>query len=511
MRSGWMAMVGLVLSCGTAEDVTMGCTDLCTMSAGSTTTGEPTSGSASTSGSGSTSGSESTSGDSGDESSTGTTGEEGCAPGWADDLPLGPEPVMLDEGVAVPVDVVDLRARLVIDVAAEVTTAEVTWTFRVGATAGRPVFDLRQEPTAGDLDGEAVAAADLWTRDLGGGPGAEMRVLDRELPACSEHVLRLAYPLVRPPGFAADPPGFDEDGVDWDFTFNDIAPRMFLEQWLPANLIHDRHPIALTLEIFGGAADQRVISNGDVTAVGATAWEVTWPARSTALSPMLVLKPASEVASFAGEVDGTTLEVHRHATIDADPADLHAELAALFAAYTASTGPTIHPRFTAFVVQNAGMEYDGGTTADETSLAHEVFHSWFGRGVQPMRGADGWLDEAWDEFNTGASAFTAAAIDPGLPPKRLCDRNPWTRATSIDAYDDGEAVFAAIAAEAGVEPLRASMRAFYAAHAGERVRTEDVERHLHCTLPAAAVRAVFHRFVYGSQGEPAAPPDDYCG
>lgn len=436
------------------------------------------------------------------EASSGETGEEdGCGAGWAEDLALGPAPVMLPEGLAVPIDVMDLRGSFTVDVAGEATTVVAELTFRVGALAGRPVFDLRQEPDAGDLDGEAIGA--LFLKDLGGGVGSEMRVLDREVEACSEHVLTLHYTLVRPPGFAADPPRFKEDGVAWDLSFNDVAPRMFLEQWLPANLVHDRHPISLALTIVGGAADQRVISNGAVATPEAGRWDVAFAADSTAQSPMLVLAPASEVVSQSVVVEGVELVVHRSEAFSEEPGELLELLAEGFAEFTASTGEYRYPRFVAVIRQNAGMEYDGGTTSDVVALSHELFHSWFGRGVRPRRGADGWFDEAWNEYNTGEPQFPAAPLGMDGPAVTLCNGEAWSRTTPLAAYDAGKAVFAGIAAEAGIEPLRAAMREFYGEHAGEPVTTEMLEQHLHCALEVEAVRRLFHRYVYGRQGEPA--------
>lgn len=446
-----------------------------------------------------------------EETSGGTTGEPGCPAAWADDLAFGPGPVDLAEGTAVAIDIVDLRGRFVVDVAGETTVATAELTFRVGEVAGRPIFDLRQEFTEGELDGESVAGEDLWTRDLGGGLGAEMRVLDRELPACSEHQLIIKnYPLVRPPGIAADPPSFDEDGVVWDFAFSDLVPRMYLEQWLPANLMHDRHPIALRLEIVGGMADQRVLTNGEMSERGGGVWEIAFPARSTAVSPMLVLAPGNAVVSASSEVAGIPVEVHRLATVAEDVPGLQATIEAALAEYVDSIGGYTHSRFTAIINNNAGMEYDGGTTTDPLALQHEVFHSWFGRSVQPMRAMDGWFDEAWDDYNTGDPKLPATPKDVDDPRFALCDGEPWGRTTPIQAYAEGKAVFAGIAAQAGVEPLRASMREFYVKHMGERVTTEMLEMHLHCGLPTAEVRLLFHRFVYGKSGDPPALPDDVC-
>ena len=80
------------------------------------------------------------------------------------------------------------------------------------------------------------------------------------------------------------------------------------------------------------------------------------------------------------------------------------------------------------------MEYDGATTASVAALEHEVFHSWFGRGVKPARASDGWIDEAWTSWATSsrrADEGRFAEDDLGLdePPVLLYPPHPWSRFT----------------------------------------------------------------------------------
>lgn len=444
-------------------------------------------------------------------SSTGGADDD-CRDG---DLVVAPLPVMVDGALAVPIDVLELRGEFRLDVAAQTTEAYARLRFTI-AEAGRPIFDLRQgQVTEATLDGVAIDPEAMPERDLGGGPGAQMRVLAVELPACTEHTLELRYPVTKLVGFAAAPPAFDIDGVTWDFGFSDLAPRMFLEQWLPANLIHDRHPIALTLEIVGAPAEQRVISNGVISELGPDHWAIDFPAYSTAQSTMLVVIPAGRVESssqmlMAGDAPAIAVELHRTLETPESSAQLHALLADAFQSFSMSTGDYAYPRFTAYVAINKGMEYDGGTTAAVSALSHELFHSWYGRGARPMHARDGWIDEAWDEYNTGDPMFPVQVLDASDPLVRLHDGNPWGRTTPFAAYDDGKLLFAAVAAEVGVQPLRDSMRDFYEAHALGQMTSEGLEQHLACSLAAPAVRWLFHRFVYGLPGDPEPAPDGYC-
>src|SRR4051812_25671476 len=93
--------------------------------------------------------------------------------------------------------------------------------FRMGDTPGLPVFDLRQEIESATLDGAAVPVDELAPRDLGGGRGAEMRVLARPLPAGSVHELSLAYPLTTPAATDAVDIGWD-GGALFDLWMPDL-------------------------------------------------------------------------------------------------------------------------------------------------------------------------------------------------------------------------------------------------------------------------------------------------
>ena len=81
------------------------------------------------------------------------------------------------------------------------------------------------------------------------------------------------------------------------------------------------------------------------------------------------------------------------------------------------------------------MEYDGATTASVAALEHEVFHSWFGRGVKPARAADGWIDEAWTTWATASQRseqprFSAIELPLDDPPVVLYPpQHPWARHT----------------------------------------------------------------------------------
>jgi hypothetical protein len=158
------------------------------------------------------------------------------------------------------------------------------------------------------------------------------------------------------------------------------------------------------------------------------------------------------------------------------------------------------------------MEYAGATSTDPIAYEHEVFHMWWGRGIEPATYADGWVDEAWDTYCTGAGSHATIPFDWKAPPVALYDAHPFARETPSDAYAKGRLLFAGLADLLGHDALMAAMRSLHAAEPLPRsFTTAELERHLCCSageLPE--VRQAFHRFVHGREGVADPPAPDYC-
>jgi hypothetical protein len=429
---------------------------------------------------------------------------------------LAPPARTVDGLLAVPIDIQAIRAGLVFDGATASASGDATLDFVVGPTGGCPIFDLRQTVTGAWLDGAPLAPGQVAHHDLGGGSGAELRVVAAALAAGSSHTLRLTYTLGPP---QAPPAGRYRPALTWSagprlrlsFGFTDLGPGRYLESWLPANLIFDQFALELELRILNTAIAHVPITNGAVSPLGPNHWSLAFPARFTALSHLLELRAADTVASLTGgvtlPVSGTALAIEAWKPAGS-ALDLVAQVASLgswLAANEASSGPYLHgSRFVAFL-DGGGMEYEGGTTSAPGALRHEAFHSWWGRGVKPAAQTDGWWDEAWTVYNdlggTGSRPF-----DFTEPPVELSSRNPWVRATPADAYTGGERLFAGAAALVGAAGLHAHMRAFYAERSERPQTTAGLEAFLVARSGAAELVDAFHRFVYGFD-DPAPAPD----
>jgi hypothetical protein len=434
-------------------------------------------------------------------------------------LDLAPPPKLVGPAPglwAVPVDISKITATLTFDAAAQTATGDATLTFKLGPHAGCPVFDLRQTPTAAELDGAAVPVGDIAARDFGGGTGAEMRVLARVLDAGSQHTLRVSYPVGMPQASTAGsyPPQVAFGAgprLAFNFGFTDLGPGRYLESFIPANLVFDQFELSLTLRITGTAIAHQPITNGTVTVLGANHWRVDFPARFTAFSPMLELRAADRVTSATHHqvlpVSGANVAVTawKPSTGTADLAALAATIGGFLADNETSSGRYLHGnRFTAFV-NVGGMEYDGATTSSPGPLRHEAFHSWWGRGLKPASQVDGWFDEAWTTYrDNGASAVLP--LDFSEPAVTLSPRNPWVRSTPGASYTAGERLWKGLAAVVGAPALRDRMNDFYRARNARPVNTEALEAHLLASTGRSEVVDAFHRFVYGLP-DPAPLPD----
>ena len=361
---------------------------------------------------------------------------------WGGAMPtnfdLAPPGKTVDGLAAVPIDIQHIIATLMFDGATSSGTGDATIDFVVGPGGGCPIFDLRQTITAAWLDGAPLLLADVALHDFGGGAGPSCVSSTPSSPPDSSHTLRLDL-------HARHAAGVDRRQLSaGDGLERRPAARVQLR-------LHRPGPRALSRGVDPSEPDLRSVRShrrrpGDQhrrsrtrrsptarsPSLGTNHWSIAFPARFTALSPLLEVR-ASDTSLRRPERHAAG--VRRHVTIEAwkltssatDLAARIADIAGFLTANETSTGPYVHGnRFVAFL-NVGGMEYEGGTTASVGSLRHETFHSWWGRGVKPAgrRTAGG--------TRPGPSTTTTArridAVQLHEPAVELSPRNPWTRLT----------------------------------------------------------------------------------
>lgn len=143
------------------------------------------------------------------------------------------------------------------------------------------------------------------------------------------------------------------------------------------------------MQVLNTVADHSVITNAAVTSLGTNHWHLAFPARFSALSPLLEVRATDTLEHATGTVtlpvSGTTVTIAGWKPTGAAtslPGQI-ASIGSLLSANEAAYGAYLHgSRYVAFF-NGGGMEYEGGTTTSTGAMAHEAFHSWFARGLKP--------------------------------------------------------------------------------------------------------------------------------
>jgi hypothetical protein len=429
---------------------------------------------------------------------------------------LAPPPRTVDGLAAVPIDIQTIDALFTFDGAAASGAGDATITYTVGPAPGNPIFDLRQEITAAWLDGATFPVAQLAHHSFGADPFTDLRVIQSVQSAGSVHTLRVQYPLATPNSQLG---GSYLPAIQWSagpklrfvFGLSDLNRARYAEAWLPANLIFDQFAIILEIHLINTMAAHSVITNGATTTLGLNHWRIEFPARFTALSPMLEIRASDTLES---QTDTTILPVSgKTVTLETwkptgSAVNLTAQINALktlLADNENNYGAYLHEeRFAAFFNGSGGMEYEGGTTTSTSALLHETFHSWYARGIKPAGQADGWWDEGFTSFHDDG-ADDALAFDFTNPPVLLCSRDPWQRSTPGNSYSDGSRFWKGMAAMLGITQVNTLMKDLYVAYKGHPVSTAMIEEFLLCKSGNAQVVDAFHRFVYGFPNQALAP------
>jgi hypothetical protein len=427
--------------------------------------------------------------------------------GPGDDAAHAPPPLEIDGLVGHPIDIESVSATFHFDHGARSARARAVMRFEVIGAGGMPLFDLRQEVERAWLDGEELDPAALAAHEIGPQAGT-MRILERELAGGETHELVLEYPLAEPSSPQAQGIGWSEDGLSWDTWFSDLNPGRYLEMWMPANLLYDRHSVELELRADGLPQPHELVTNASIEVKGEHHWLLRFPANSTAFSPMVVLLPADRVerSQTTERIAGRrfTIDVCRRLDAPGDLDRIHEQVADDLEEFIRNTGPWAHSDRVSVLIWRGGrsMEYDGATTSSIGALRHELFHSWWGRGVKPATQNDGWFDEAWNVYFADREGPSPGRVKEG-PPVELCSSDPWNRITARASYGAGSAFFARLAGEIGEKRLVKLMADFYREHVHRPVTTAELEAHLaEGSRKPEAVRRLFHRYVYGREGAP---------
>jgi hypothetical protein len=353
---------------------------------------------------------------------------------FADDNDIShrPKSFTYKAGTAVFVDFEEATYDITYDLIAK--KAEVVAKMRMHVVEeGAPIFDLIQNPTSVTIDGLEVQTTAIKT------PANEttVRVIEKSLPL-GAYSLEIRVPLTTLVEFT-------DNGVKNAFWVTDLEDRFYLERYLPVNLEYDRMKMTFNVEFKGLKTKQHIFANGEVSWINASKAKIEFPEYFTVNSLYFHTTPVGSVElleSTYQSIDGRQIPVAIYmaksmsasSTLNTFKTDIQRIMSELEKDY----GPFRHHNITVYNASLAhmglgGMEYAGATVTNRSALAHELFHSYFARGVTPANGNAGWIDEAlasWrDNGYNRSGSFSGTSS--------MASRPYYTRKTDTAAYSFG--------------------------------------------------------------------------
>lgn len=294
--------------------------------------------------------------------------------------------------------------------------------------AGYPIFDSVETPTSVSFDGEPVQTV------LSRTPGNEttLRIVNK-LAAVGNHILRVEIPLTSLIEFTSD------GGVKSAFWTSDLSERQFLERYLPANFEFDQVKMTFFVNFIGAKTRQIIYTNGVVAETKPNSFRISYPAYYTSSSVFFHAVPqgsTKELRFSLKSIDGRSIPTVVYAARNsfASLETLARKTAEIFQELESDYGAFPHPSLTILQAGRGGMEYCGATMTELAALGHELFHSYFARGVMPANGNSGWVDEAlasWRDNGYRSSTSMSGSSN-------MSSRAYYTRTTDRSAYTFGE-------------------------------------------------------------------------
>jgi hypothetical protein len=301
--------------------------------------------------------------------------------------------------------------------------------------AGMPIFDAVTAPTTMTLDGQVVYDTETKT------PSNEttLRYVNKVVSQGS-HKMTIEAPLTELVEYTSN-------GVKSAFWTSDLSERQFLERYLPANFEFDQVPMTISVK-FIGASDQVIYTNGVQKVARDGSINITYPKYYTASSLYFHTTPKSEVKELRTtfkSIDGRELPVvvYSKASAWTNLESLKSKTAEVFQELERDYGAFPHPSITVYNSGMGGMEYCGATITAASALGHELFHSYFARGMMPANGNSGWLDEAlasWRDDGYQRSTSLSGSSQMSAHPlyTRTTDRAAYSFGARFMSYLDGK-------------------------------------------------------------------------
>lgn len=400
---------------------------------------------------------------------------------------LSEKKIILGDKSYLPMDFKDQELTLSFDAATGITSAISVIKFQQSQDS-YPYFELLNPLSSITLDGSPVASITLNDPE---GQKRTYIAVDSEVAAGAIHELIVLYEL------GPNKVTFSNGGVGFLTHMTDLEPSNFFETWGPVGFEHDSFRLNLNLKILNSSAEHNLFTNGEALKFSSHEWKVEFPDYYTRSSFYIHLTNQQLIQKsfvYKGFEKDIPVTVYGPTSGLVDQAS--ELLPSYFQEYENDYGPYAHNSFTAYMhAGGGGMEYAGATITSIGALDHELFHSWFARGVIPADGRSGWIDEAfasWRDYGY----FQAGSL-LSRNPTNLSAFSAFRESTPRNCYVDGRNLIAELdrvfSQYGGMKPL---MKLFFHRYKRKAVTNEEFWQFL-STISGLNIDAYFQRYTLG--------------
>lgn len=357
---------------------------------------------------------------------------------YASPLPTHrPASFMSATGKAVFVDFTEASYQLTYDIPQR--KASVLATIKLTLPEeGMPVFDLIEEPSSLKVNGEDVKTLVISTPSF----ETQLRQIQQTFPE-GDYELEIEVPL-------KNLVKFEKGEVRSAFWVTDLEDRFYLERYIPTNLEYDSFAMTFDVQYIGATVPHHIFANGKVTWTSKSRAVIEFPSYFTVNSLFFHTTPESSVnvlrfdfPSISGQAIPVTLYTAASSNSSSTLSTFKKETTKVMKELEGDYGAFRHASVTIYNADLSsmglgGMEYAGATVTNINSLGHELFHSYFARGLVPANGNAGWIDESLASWrDNGYNRLTT--LTGG---SRMGAHPAYTRSTDTDAYGFGARLMA---------------------------------------------------------------------
>ncbi|MBN22893.1 MAG: hypothetical protein CL678_16525 [Bdellovibrionaceae bacterium] len=356
---------------------------------------------------------------------------------------------------------------------------------------GYPLFDLKENPTRVELDGKEIETP------LVDSPKKEtkFRVMN-QLTSIGVHTLRVEVPLK----FLLR---YTDKGVDSAFWLADLDDRSFLENYIPSSFENDSVEMIFDVS-FKISADQQIFANGEIERTGDRDFRITFPKEYTSSSVYYHTTPLGSFNErrfeIKSKVSGKVIPVIVYSKTISNFNSYEESIRQTMDELEADYGPYLH---SSFIVYDAdlsrwglgGMEYCGATVTNLWAVQHELFHSFFGRGVMAANGNSGWIDEALASWRDGGYFSNQNMRER----RALVLDFPYVKKTNRLAYSYGKNFISFLDGNTKMPiEMKLFMKSLYQKKSWTPITTEDLIVELDL-FSGNSYQQLFDEYVYGNK------------